>query len=211
MTRRPGPGEVPQRSVTELLIDVKIVDGRRNIAINFVRHAAFALRFPIEEVPQWATRYGYLGPETERLETIVGPRSRQAGLITKPDFLDICEWKSVRQRPRYAANSAELIEEATRIALSARDERIRIGVLLPLRGVGWPVASTLLYFAHRDPYPILDFRALWSLGVDKPPFVFDFAYWSAYVAACRRTAAAAGVAVRQLDRAVWQYSNNQVR
>jgi len=111
----------------------------------------FALRFPINDVPKWAARYGYLGPETARLETVVGPRSRVAGVITKPDFLDICEWKSPRQRPRYAENSAELIEAATRIALSARDERIRIGVLLVLRRVGWPVASTLLYFAHRDP------------------------------------------------------------
>ena len=137
----------------------------------------FALRFPIGEVRNWAARYGYRGPETERLETVVGPRSRDADVITKPDFLAICEWKSPRQRPRYAENGPEVIEEVTRIALSARDERIRIGVLLVLRGVGWPVASTLLYFAHRDPYPILDFRALWSLGVDQPPFVYDFAFW----------------------------------
>ena len=163
-------------------------------------------------MPFWAARYRYLGPETERLEAVVGPRSREAGVITKPDFVAICEWKTVRQRPRYAENSPELIEEATRIALSARDERIRIGVLLPLRGVGWPVASTLLYFAHRDPYPILDFRALWSLGVDKPPFVFDFAFWWGYVSACRRIAAQASVTVRELDRALWQFSKeHQVR
>jgi hypothetical protein len=182
------------------------------MAAHRVGHPDLALRFPIDEVPKWAQRYGYLGPETERLETIVGPRCRETGVITKPDFLEICEWKSARHRRHYAENSAELIDEATRIALSARDERIRIGVLLPLRGVGWPVASTLLYFAHRDPYPILDFRALWSLGIDDPPFVYDFAYWNAYVTACRRIAEEAGVTIRELDRALWQFSKeHQVR
>ena len=172
----------------------------------------FVLRFAIGEVREWAARYGYLGPETKRLETVIGPRSRDAGVISKRDFLEICEWKSLRQRARYAENSAELVEEATHIALSARDERIRIGVLLVLRGVGWPVASTLLYFAHRDPYPILDFRALWSLGVDRPPAAYDFGYWWSYVQACRRIAREAAVNVRDLDRALWQYSKeHQVR
>ena len=36
--------------------------------------------------------------------------------------------------------------------------------LLELRGVGVPVASALLHFAVPERYPILDFRALESLG-----------------------------------------------
>lgn len=166
----------------------------------------FNLRFPIADIGVWSSRYGYSPHETQRLETVVGQRSRQAGYITRPDFLDICEWKSQRQRRRYAENSVELVEEATRIALAARDERLRIGVLRLLRGVSWPTASTLLYFAHADPYPILDFRALWSLGVESTQASYDFDLWWHYVTACRNIAEEASVSVRELDRALWQYS-----
>lgn len=170
-----------------------------------------APRFPVVDIPDWALRYAYLPRTTRRLEEVVGPRSRIAGYLTRPDFVDICDWKSMRHRRRHAANSGELIEEATRLALAARDERIRIGVLRLLDGVSWPTASTLLHFAHRDPYPILDGRALWSLGVVVPPAAYDFDLWWAYVIACRRISRGAGVSIRQLDRALWQYSKEHQR
>lgn len=56
-----------------------------------------------------------------------------------------------------------------------------------------------------DLYPILDYRALWSLGIDPPP-AYDFPFWRAYTLACRELAAGAGVSMRDLDRALWQYS-----
>jgi len=79
-----------------------------------------------------------------------------------------------------------------------------------LSGVGWPMASVILHWCHADPYPILDFRALWSLGLDPlPPYDFDL--WRAYTGHCRGLAAA-GVTMRDLDRALWQYSKEkQVR
>ena len=90
-------------------------------------------------------------------------------------------------------------------------ERLRIGALRCLSGVEWPTASVLLHLAHKEHYPILDFRALWSLGFDKPPaYTFDF--WKKYVQTCRRLAKQQGVDMRTLDRALWQYSKeNQVR
>lgn len=42
-------------------------------------------------------------------------------------------------------------------------------ILTTINGVSWPMASVLLHFGHADRYPILDFRALWSLEVDTPP------------------------------------------
>ena len=44
-----------------------------------------------------------------------------------------------------------------------------------------PTASVPLHLAHRDPQPILDFRALWSLGVDKQPSYYSFELWERYV------------------------------
>jgi hypothetical protein len=67
----------------------------------------------------------------------------------------------------------------------------------------------LLHFGHTDPYPILDFRALWSLGVDVPTDAYgfyDFPLWRAYTNFCRDLADACGVPMRELDRALWRYS-----
>jgi hypothetical protein len=82
-------------------------------------------------------------------------------------------------------------------------------VLTQLQGVLIPVASVLLHLAHRDPYPILDVRALWSLGVDEQPSYYSFELWWAYTETCRALASQAGVDMRTLDRALWQYSRDR--
>lgn len=174
----------------------------------------FRLRFDLKQVPHLAA--GYSGtPEEMRLEKAieqeVAPRVREAGYYTRPDFLALARWKTPRTQARCAANPDSFVEEATRTALGAQDERLRIGVLRLLDGVDWPTASVLLHFGSRDPYPILDFRALWSLGVETPP-AYTFPFWWEYVQECRRLADAAGVSMRTLDRALWQYSReNQKR
>lgn len=104
------------------------------------------------------------------------------------------------------SNTEEFVREVTKVAFSTHEERLRIGIFTLLRGVSWPTASVLLHFASPDLYPILDFRALWSLGVKKPPSVYTFEFWDAYVSATRRIASEYGVKLRQLDRALWQYS-----
>jgi len=69
-------------------------------------------------------------------------------------------------------------------------------------------ASVLLHFGYRDLYPILDFRALWSLSVEPPKEGYDFEFWSAYTTHCRELARQAEVDMRTLDRALWQYSSD---
>ena len=61
----------------------------------------------------------------------------------------------------------------TRAAFFARSERVRVEVLQVLHGVKFPTASALLHLWHRDPYPIIDFRALWTLGLE-PPKQYSF-------------------------------------
>jgi hypothetical protein len=73
--------------------------------------------------------------------------------------------------------------------------------------MGWPTASVLLHFAHVERYPILDFRALWSLSILKPKGQYKFQFWWEYVQICRNIADKRGVEMRMLDRALWQYSN----
>ena len=117
----------------------------------------------------------------------------------------MCAWKTVRSRPKVAANTEAAIVEATGRALAATDEAARIGALLELEGVGVPTASTLLYFAFPDDYPILDVRALESLGV-KSRSTYPVRFWLEYLDACRMLARRAGVSIRTLDKALWQYS-----
>jgi hypothetical protein len=93
----------------------------------------------------------------------------------------------------------------TSTAFTPPDERLRIEVLTLLEGVGWPTASTILHFCSNDRYPIIDFRALWSLGAAVPKF-YDFEFWWAYTQFCRGLVDQAGVTMRTLDRALWQFS-----
>jgi len=44
------------------------------------------------------------------------------------------------------------------------------------------------------------------LGIDRPPTSYAFEFWRAYVVKCRGLATEAGVSMRRLDRALWQYS-----
>ena len=73
-----------------------------------------------------------------------------------------------------------------------------------------PTASTLLYFAFPDDYPILDVRALESLGV-RPRSTYPVSFWLEYLDACRKLARRAGVTLRTLDKALWQYSKELSR
>lgn len=164
----------------------------------------FKLRFNKAMIPELANRYR--DPGDDKILRKIGPRAKSRGYFTKEDFQDLCGWKTPRSQRWVGKNSAELIEEATRIALSTACEEIRIGVLTVLNGVSWPTASAVLHIAHEDPYPILDVRALWSLGIDNRPNFYTFDYWWDYTQFCRELANSCQVSMRTLDRALWQYS-----
>jgi hypothetical protein len=168
----------------------------------------FRLRFPERDITKWSSRYDYKPDPT--IEGQIVPRVKEAGYLTKPDFLTICKWKTPRTQSRCALNTKEFIMAVSTIALSTSDERLRIEIWTLLNGVNWPTASTLLFWLHNEEYPILDFRALWSLGYAKPP-TYNFSFWSDYVDFCRKLARRCEVSVRTLDRALWQYSNEKQR
>jgi hypothetical protein len=140
------------------------------------------------------------------IEKDIAPRARRVGWLSKPDFLALARWKSPRSQSRCASNSEDFIKAVTQTALSTQDERLRVEVLTLLRGVSWPTASVILHFAHKSPYPILDVRALWSVGVETPPSAYTFDFWQRYTKFCRELAVKCKVTMRALDRALWQYS-----
>ena len=79
-----------------------------------------------------------------------------------------------------------------------------------LHGVEWPTASTLLHFCDERPYPILDYRALWSLGYSRQPH-YTMPFWLSYVGYVRELARRSGHPIRTVDRALWQYSKARQR
>ena len=168
------------------------------------------IKFGLSEIPALADGYwsSNLPQDQDRetkIDTIIAPEIRKRGWFTKLELVEMCRWKTPRSQPRVASNQEKFIRAVTQTALSTTDERLRIEVLTLLKGVSWPTASVILHFCHPEPYPILDFRALWSLGVDKPP-VYDFDFWMEYTNICRGLTHEAGVSMRMLDRALWQYS-----
>ncbi len=163
----------------------------------------FSLRFPLTDAAKWAADYMY---QDDSEVSAIGARVRERGWYLGAEMRAVALWKTRRSRSRVSRNTAAAVPDATALALSTSDERLRVGALTLLQGVEMPTASVLLHLAHREPYPILDFRALWSLGVTEPPSYYSFEFWQAYVVKCRQLAKSAGVSMRTLDRALWQYS-----
>jgi hypothetical protein len=167
----------------------------------------FELQFPPREIKALAARFG----DTDDAALLAaGAAARARGHYTRPEFIEVCAWKTVRSRPEVAANSEAAVKDATARSLAApgEDEATRISALLELRGVGVPTASTLLYAAFPDEYPILDVRALESLNV-KPRSQYPVSFWLEYLAVCRGLARRHKIPLRTLDKALWQHSKER--
>ncbi len=165
----------------------------------------FKLKFDISEIEKYASKYSYAQSEAGIIEN--SPNIRNRGYLTKTELQIIGNWKTPRSKPKIAANLEEFIREVTSIAFSTNNEKLRIEVLNLLEGVSWPTASVLLHFYHQDKYPILDFRALYSLSCEHIKSQhYNFEFWNAYSEFTRDLAKQVNVDMRTLDQALWQYS-----
>jgi hypothetical protein len=163
----------------------------------------FALHFPVGQIEELAARFSYPRDDLECLE--IGRRVRARGQYTRDELIAVCEWKSSRSRRWVAQNTEEDAKYVTGEALSTSDEEARMATLRWLWGVDAPTASALLFFAFPDLYPIIDARALESLGQARPRYYTE-GFWLEYLEACRRISGEAGVPIRTLDKALWQAS-----
>ena len=163
----------------------------------------FRLRPDPADLPYWAAQYDY--PAESAIEQTLAPAAKARGYLTHAELFQLCRWKSPRIQSRCGSNPADFVEAVTGMALNAAHERLRIEGLMLLSGVAWPMASVILHWCHPEPYPILDFRALWTLGFATPP-TYTFTFWWDYTQFARALAASAGLSMRALDRALWGYS-----
>ncbi len=167
-----------------------------------------SLRFKKHEIIRIAESYEY--PLSDKRLMDLKAAVDQRGHLTKDELATITYWKAPRSSGHARKNSEDYVAEITRFAFHTNCERARIETLTALDGVSWPTASVILHFFHQDPYPILDYRALWSVSLEVPAkYRFDF--WWSYVEFCRTLANSAKVDMRTLDRALWQYSKENQR
>lgn len=130
------------------------------------------------------------------------------GYIDKDLLERITRWKAGRNI-HADKNCDAYVREITAYALKANNERTKIEVLTCLDGVLFPTASAILHFFHKGRYPILDVRALWSIGFGEDEIAktkYTFSFWWDYVSFCRETAARNDASMRTLDMSLWQYS-----
>ena len=161
------------------------------------------LKFDPKKINYWAERYGY--PLNEDSVLDLTPIIQKQRYITKDQLETICKWKSPRSAGNMLSNDSEFVKEITTFTFKTENERGRIESLTLLDGVGWPSASVMLHLYHPDPYPLLDFRALWSIGVETVPN-YKYEFWWDYVCFCRKLSINTNVSMRTLDKALWQYS-----
>ncbi|MFC1889378.1 hypothetical protein ACFL4G_06435 [Thermodesulfobacteriota bacterium] len=162
-----------------------------------------SLRFPENQIKEIASRYRYSLDEDGLLN--IKDQIRRRGYLKKSELKKIALWKAPRIAGRIERNDEKYVHEITAFSLASKSERARIESLTVLDGVSWPMASVILHFYHGRKYPILDFRALWSVGLEAPGW-YKFDFWWVYVEFCRKIAKRNRVTMRVFDQALWQYS-----
>lgn len=151
------------------------------------------------DIQDLAAKYTYEGDEA--LGALL-QAAADRGHMTRADLIAVAKWKwkGGRTQQLVAVNSEEEVIEITGAAFRAKSERLRIGALLSLHGVKWPMASVILHFAFPDRYPILDVRAMTAVGGST---IYNLDRWLEYTNLCKRVAAIHKVSMRELDRALW--------
>lgn len=165
----------------------------------------FKPRFDRDAAIGLAARYAY-PREPEALAA--GKRIRD-GDFAKQNFLTIFEFKTRgRGISRAKSNEESEIADGLRLAVDAKSRRNAIAVLRSLHGVEIPVASAIMTCIRPEEFTILDFRALESLSVEGN-IHYTIDYYCCYLEYCQRLAQKWKLTLRNLDRALWQWSYQQ--
>lgn len=163
-----------------------------------------------DNIIEYAKRYDnrYLIGDDSKVEAELKDWLVSNKYLDRDRLINLCLWKSKRPKKQYERNSEEMVNEITKISLSTKNEEVKIKVLMCLRGVSFPVASTILHFAYPDKYTIMDFRAIWSLGWEQPKN-YSFEFWNKYYKEIQAVAKKFDVSIRTIDKALWQYSKEE--
>ncbi len=165
-------------------------------------------------VEQWARMYDEKFKHSKELPIEIEIRewlSQQSEpkYLDKDHFVILGWWKTRRQMKNYQANDETLVKDATRLAYQTSNMLLKLHILLALKGVGVPVASTILHFMQPDEFPIFDLHVKsslkkagkWSRSVDDA----SSDAWVEYVYIIRDISLKLRIHIRKLDKALWAY------
>lgn len=204
-------GESPSSGTSQGRMGKLIRVAKAITAAGFVVHRLIRLDMRInrDEILIYCDRYDVAvkGTPDELIESEMLQWFTNNKFLDREHLIKLGKWKSQRALKQYKSeiNNDQRVKELTAFSLSSNDEYIRIMCPQLLKGVSWGVASVILHFAYPNDYMILDFRAVWSLEWEQPT-LYTFEYWMKYINHIRNLAKENGVTLRQLDKALWQYS-----
>jgi len=158
-------------------------------------------------IKEYARKYDerYNGTDDEIVEKESKKWLKSHRFLDRGRFIKIGLWKSKRPKKKYESNDDLLIREITRFSFATNSEEARIKSLMVLNGVSYPLASAILHFAFPNKYPIMDFRAIWSLGWEQPKY-YTFDFWQKYCKEIKGISEKVGESIRTIDKALWEHS-----
>lgn len=158
-----------------------------------------------EAIRTWAEQYSDFERHKDRFikdllckAAARGSAETSIGYLTLEELLMIDSWKSFgRNRARVRKNTEEAVINISGRAFGKED----VYTLTELSGIGLATASGIMHFVFPQTHPVIDVRALATLGVQGDPTK----YWPDYKTKCCEWADDFSVDLRTLDRALWQY------
>lgn len=141
-------------------------------------------------------------------------RERRPLFLTADEFDEILRWKLDTQygrgESRRTQNTDEIIRAVTGLALNIAHEyedyelELRISILSSLRGVGVPVATSVLALIYPEKYGVIDFRN-WRQIFGERKSSFSIPDYQRYVKEVRRLAKELNWSIQEVDHAIWEY------
>jgi hypothetical protein len=130
------------------------------------------------------------------------------------DKNSILRWKGASRIKRYFQDTEywtptkknELYLLIKQLSCNPLKNKDIVAKLADYRGISFPLASTIAFFFSQQNCPIIDVRAVETLK--KYGYkVIDNYDWNAYFDICYNLKTELGVSFRELDKALWIYSN----
>jgi hypothetical protein len=144
----------------------------------------------------------------------VSQRYAQEQTLTPYDFFAIIVWKSNRAKTkvrRGLSTAHKSVQTLMRQVAETRRPVDKVTLLTEIDGIGIRMASAILAVCYPSEFTVLDYRA-WGTLCDCEPeglprtIPTTPASYVQYCEACARFAAARGISLRDLDRALWARS-----
>jgi len=135
---------------------------------------------------------------------------KKRGYLLKAELIKISKWKSPRAILLIKSNSEKSINRLTRKAFSTRNEKNRLELLIKLKGVSVPMASSILTLLNPERYGVIDIRVwqvLCEIGAmtsNSKGVNFKFNDWYRYLIIIRHFAKKFNVTSRDVERTLFK-------